>query len=203
MPVGRGVSVPPHTEVAEAPPWLALICTLVADGTLFTSLLFGTFYLWIAAPNWPAAVAPNPSRLLALAAAFALVVAAVAARRSLRILAGGSQSSGWMTLAILALLTAIVTVVTMINGVTPLPREHALGATAAALLTYIAVHAGIGVLFLVSNLLRLRGGFMSARRLLDLRLTRLWVDYTLATGVIALILVLALPALVSILAMRP
>ena len=54
MPVGRGVSVPPHTEVASAPPWLALICTLVADGTLFTSLLFGTFYLWIAAPNWPA-----------------------------------------------------------------------------------------------------------------------------------------------------
>ena len=54
LPVGRGVSVPPHTEVAGAPAWLALICALVADGTLFTSLLFGTFYLWIAAPNWSA-----------------------------------------------------------------------------------------------------------------------------------------------------
>ena len=37
---------------ADAPAWLALICALIADGTLFTSLLFGTFYLWIAAPNW-------------------------------------------------------------------------------------------------------------------------------------------------------
>src|SRR5208282_2685085 len=53
MPIGRGASVPPHTEVPGAPPWLALICTLVADGTLFTSLVFGTLYLWIAAPNWP------------------------------------------------------------------------------------------------------------------------------------------------------
>lgn len=52
LPVGHGVSVPPHTEVMGAPPWWALIFTLVADGTLFTSLLFGTLYLWISAPNW-------------------------------------------------------------------------------------------------------------------------------------------------------
>ena len=66
MPVGRGVSVPPHTEVAGAPPWLALNFTLVADGTLFTSLLFGTLYLWISAPNWPPAAAPEPDLMLVL-----------------------------------------------------------------------------------------------------------------------------------------
>jgi cytochrome c oxidase subunit I+III len=37
MPVGHDVSLPPHTEVASAPPWWALIFTLIADGTLFTS----------------------------------------------------------------------------------------------------------------------------------------------------------------------
>src|SRR5260370_4181675 len=66
MPVGHGVSVPPHTEMAGAPPWLALICTLFADGTLFTSLVFGTLYLWISAPNWPPPAAPEPDRMLAL-----------------------------------------------------------------------------------------------------------------------------------------
>ena len=203
LPVGRGVSVPPHTEVASAPPWLALICTLIADGTLFTSLLFGTFYLWIAAPNWPGAVAPDPSRMLALGAAVALALAAVAARGSLRALAGGGKAQGWVGLAMLALLAAIAVVVGMIAGVTPHPREHALGATAAALLGYIAVHAGIGLLFLVSNLLRLRAGFVSPRRLLDLRLTRLWLDYTMVTGIIALALVLALPSLVTLLGARP
>jgi cytochrome c oxidase subunit I+III len=93
--------------------------------------------------------------------------------------------------------------VTMIGNVTPHPGEHALGSTAAALLTFVAIHAGIGIVFLVSNLLRIAGGFVSPRRLLDPRLSRLWLDYTLATGVIALGLVLALPALAGMLGARP
>ncbi|MGF6573058.1 cytochrome c oxidase subunit I+III [Paraburkholderia sp. GAS333] len=203
LPVGRGISVPPHTEVAGSPAWLALICTLVANGTLFTSLVFGVFYLWIAAPNWPAAVTPEPSRLLALATVVALAVAAVAARGSLRSAAAGGKPHGWIGVTVLALVAAIAADVALIGGVTPNPLEHALGATAAALLSYVALHAGIGLLFLISNVLRLGAGFISPRRLTDLRLTRLWIDYTLATGVIALGLVLALPGLVAMLGARP
>ena len=103
----------------------------------------------------------------------------------------------------LALLAAIAAAVGLIVGVVPYPREHALGATAAALLCYVALHAGIGLLFLVSNFLRLGAGFISPRRILDLRLTRLWLDYTLVTGIIAMSLVLALPALVTMLGARP
>lgn len=94
-------------------------------------------------------------------------------------------------------------VVVLIGGVVPHPREHALGATAAALLGYVALHAGIGLLFLLSNLLRLAAGRISPRRTLDLRLTRLWLDYTGATGLVALSLVLALPVLVAMLGARP
>lgn len=65
------------------------------------------------------------------------------------------------------------------------------------------MHVGIGLLFLLSNLLRLAGGFISARRLLDLRLTRLWLDYTAMTATISIGLVLALPALVGLLGARP
>ncbi|WP_426412389.1 cytochrome c oxidase subunit I [Bradyrhizobium ganzhouense] len=203
LPVGRGVSVPPHTEVADAPSWLALICTLVADGTLFTSLLFGTFYLWISAPNWTAAVTPEPSRTLAIGAVAALAVAAAASRGSLRAATSGSRASGWIGLAVLALLAAIAAAVGQIADIVPHPREHALGATAAALIGYVILHAGVGLLFLVSNTLRLGAGFISPRRVLDLRLTRLWLDYTCVTGAIAMGLVLALPALVTILGARP
>jgi len=90
-----------------------------------------------------------------------------------------------------------------IAGVVPNPREHALGATAAALIFYVALHAGIGLLFLISNTLRLNAGFISPRRAVDMRLTRLWLDYTLVTGAIATGLVLALPALVAMLGGRP
>ena len=203
LPVGHGVSLPPHTEAAGAPPWWALIFTLLADGTIFASLVFGTFYLWIAAPNWPAAVAPAPSLALALGTLAALAIAAVAARGSLRALATGASARGWIGFTMLALLAAIAGAVLLIDGVTPSPREHALGATAAALLGYAALHAGIGLLFLVSNLLRLGAGLVSARRSLDLHLTRLWLDYTVVTGAIALGLVLALPALVAMLGARP
>ena len=203
MPIGHGVSVPPHTEAADPPPWLALIWTLVADGTLFTCLVFGTFYLWISAPNWPPATVFEPSRVLALVAVAALGLAAAAARGSLRALAGGSAVRGWIGLAMLALFAAIAAAGTLIGGITPYPRAHALGATAAALLFYVALHAGIGVVFLVSNLLHLGAGFISSRRRTDLRLTRLWLDYTLWTGAAALGLVLALPGLVATLGARP
>ena len=200
LPVGRGVSVPPHTEAADAPAWLALICALVADGTLFTSLLFGTFYLWIAAPNWSAAIKPEPDLMLAVGTCVTLLVAAVAARGSLRAVSAGGRAGGWIGLAGLALLAAIATAVWQIAGIVPHPREHALGATAAALTFYVALHAGIGVLFLISNTLRLGAGLI-APRVLDMRLTRLWLDYTRHRD-IAMGLVLALPALVAMLGAR-
>ncbi len=203
LPVGHGVSVPPHTEATGTPPWWGLVFTLIADGTLFTSLVFGTFYLWIAAPNWPPAAAPEPGFLLALAAVAALVVAAAGARGSLNAFAGGRAPQGWIGLAALALVGAIVATVVLIAGIAPSPREHALGATAAALLGYVAFHAGVGLLFLVSNVLRIAAGRVSPQRLVDLRLTRLWLDYSAATGAIAIGLVLALPSLVTMLGARP
>ena len=203
LPVGRGLSLPPHTEVASTPPWWALIFALVADGTLFTSLVFGVLYLWISAPNWPPAATPVTNIPLALAGGAALFAAAAATRRSLRLQASGRSPQAWIGLAALLLLAAIAGVVVLIGNVIPHPREHALGATAAALFGYVALHAGIGLLFLVSNFMRLAAGFISSRRLIDLRLTRLWLDYTAITGAIAIGLVLALPTLVGILEMRP
>jgi cytochrome c oxidase subunit I+III len=203
LPVGHGLSLPPHTEVEGAPPSLALIFALVADATLFVSLLFGTLFLWISAPNWPPSATPEPSLLLSLAALAGLAVAAMAARGSLRAGAGGSAPHGWIALAAIALLAAIAAIVALIAGIIPHPLEHALGATAAALLGYVAFHSGIGLLFLLSNLMRSAAGFLSPRRLTDLRLTRVWLDFTAVTGAIAIGLVLALPALTAMLGARP
>ncbi len=99
-------------------------------------------------------------------------------------------------------MAAIVGVVILIGNVIPRPTEHALGATAAAVLGFVALHAAIGLLFLLSNILRLASGFVSARRHIDFRLTRLWLDYTAITGALAIGLVLTLPALVDLLGMR-
>ena len=203
MPVGRGVSVPPHTEVAEAPAWLALICALVADGTLFTSLLFGTFYLWIAAPNWPAAIRPEPSLMLAVGTlrrscgccCGAWIAAsghrrwqgrrldrsrrAGASRRHRR----GRRANRRVSRRIRASMRS------------ERPRRHC---SSMWLCTPVSAFSSSSAISL-----RLGAGFIATRRVLDLRLTRLWLDYTLVTGVIAMGLVLALPALVTMLGARP
>ncbi len=170
--VGHGVSVPPHTEVASSPPWWALIFALVADGTLFTCLMFGTLYLWISAPNWPPAETFAPDLRLAVVTVAALAAVAMTARLSLRALATGGMTRAWIGLAMLGLLIAIAADVGLIAGVVPRPTEHALGATAAMLLGYVTLHAGIGLLFLLSNFLRLRAGLISPQRSMDLRATR-------------------------------
>jgi cytochrome c oxidase subunit I+III len=203
LPVGLGVSVPPHTEAASSPSWLALICSLVANGTLFTSLVFGTFYLWLSGGDWQKMPPPEPSRLLAFGVIACLAVAAVAARGSLRVVVASGKTSGWMAITALALMAAAGMIVELIMGVTPHPRAHALGATASVLLGYVGFHAAAGLLFLISNFQRVRSGYISRLRCTDLRLTRLWIDYTLVTGVIALGLVLALPSLVTVLGARP
>jgi cytochrome c oxidase subunit I+III len=202
LDIGRGVSVPPHTEVAGSPSWWSLVFALVADGTLFTSLLFGTLYLWIAAPGWPPSATLQTSWLLALGTVAALGAAALTARASLRALLGNGSPQRWMLLTALLLAAVIAMVVVLIGDVTPDPRSHALGASAAALLTYVAVHAGIGLLFLASNLMRNGAGYLSAQRSGDLRLTRLWLDYSAISAAIAIGLVLALPSLVDMLGAR-
>ena len=82
-------------------------------------------------------------------------------------------------------------------------RRGVTGFTALVAEIEFQIFAGIGLLFLVSNFLRLGAGFIAPRRILDLRLTRLWLDYTLVTGVIAMGLVLALPELVTVMGVRP
>jgi len=130
------------------------------------------------------------------------VVAAALARGSLRTLGAGGAPQGLIGLTALALVASVAAIAVVIGGVSPHPREHAIGATAAALLGYVGFHAAIGLLFLLSNVLRIGAGRVSPKRLVDLRLTRLWLDYTAVTGAIAVGLVLSLPALVAMLGAR-
>ncbi|MBU8975869.1 MULTISPECIES: cytochrome c oxidase subunit I [unclassified Lysobacter] len=202
LPIGKGLSVPPHTEVEGSPPWIALVCTLVIDGTLFTSLLFGTLYVWTGLRGTPPAM-PAPDMVRVAILAIALIVAAAIARRSLRALVGGAMPMGSVAMTILALLVAIFAGMGLIARIVPAPTEHALGATASALVGFVIFHAIAGLVFLISNLLRMRGGYVSQRRTLDLRLTRGWLDYTAVTGLIALGLFIALPGLVGVLELHP
>ena len=125
-----------------------MIFALVADGALLTSLAFGVLYLWISAPNWPPAVRPETNLSLALATVAGLFIAAAGRTVHYALVAGNREPRIWIGVAAVALFASIAALVVLIANVIPHPREHALGPTTAALLAYVALHAGIGLLFL-------------------------------------------------------
>jgi cytochrome c oxidase subunit I+III len=75
LDIGRGLAVPPHTEVHGPPPWYALIFAIVADAAIFTSLLYAAFYNWLVADGWPPPALADLGFALPLATAAALVAA--------------------------------------------------------------------------------------------------------------------------------
>ncbi|HEV7456824.1 MAG TPA: cytochrome c oxidase subunit I [Roseococcus sp.] len=195
LPAGHGLDLPPHTEAADPPPLLALAFALLATGTILASLLFGVVYLWLNAPNWPPPEVMAPGLVLPALIALGLVAGPVGAR-----LTRGSVARGgtpWLGLAVQALggVTAMVLLVLLIQDALPDPRAHAYAATSFALLGYAWLHVGIALLFVISNAQRWAGGYISPRRLLDLRLTRLWQDYVAGAGLVALAVAMGLPAL--------
>jgi cytochrome c oxidase subunit I+III len=51
LEAGQGVTLPSAWEVPDPPGWWGSLFLLLADATLFGSLLFGYAFLWTVAPN--------------------------------------------------------------------------------------------------------------------------------------------------------
>mgnify|MGYP003136678959 CR=1 FL=1 len=149
---------------------------MVGDGvgTLFASLVFGALYLWLVAPAWPPTEIVTPN-LWVIAAAGLLAAAAL----MMRITCGLNRADNAFIpmLAITLILDmAVLGVLSMAVFLLPDPTSHAHAATVAALIGYSWLHA-FG----------------------DLRLARLWHDYTAVTGVLGMALVLLMPSLIGML----
>jgi cytochrome c oxidase subunit I+III len=196
LPIGGGLSVPPHPEAADPPPVLAMAFTLLANGTIFACLIFGALYLWLVAANWPPAELVTPGWIMPGVALVGLLAGPLAARAAVGANRRGRVAWPWVAAQGLAGCVALAALVLLILLALPDPRAHAYSAVNFALLGYGCLHVGIALLFLISNAQRLASGYISARRSMDLRLTRMWQDYTATTGVLAVLLVLALPLLV-------
>ncbi|APT59591.1 cytochrome c oxidase subunit I [Roseomonas gilardii] len=198
IPAGRGLMLPPHAESGSAPSLWAMRFTLVADATLFASLLFGAAFLYVVAPNWP------PPAMLSVGRAtggwlpgglvlLALALAAVGGRWAVAANARGRTAgrAAGLLLALLGHGMALAALLRLLRLV-PDPTAHAVGALGAALLAYAALHAALGLLFAGFGLYRGYAGYLSPRRGLDLRIGRLWHDYTAMTGAMALLAAMAL-----------
>jgi cytochrome c oxidase subunit I+III len=190
LPVGRGESAVTHLEAREAPGWLGSTFTLVANGTLFASLLFGTVFLWTVAPGarpaaMPAGLAWEPLAGLAgaLLGAFATRGVSAACRGSGKLGIGPALGLAFAGLALLAAALAGSLVLRAPAAAT----AHAVGAAHALLGAYALLQVAIAALMLAFVGARHGAGFVSAARSLEPRVARQWGDYASATGVVSLL----------------
>ena len=186
--IGRGGAARHHRESEEAPGWWGSVFTLVADATMFTSLLFGYAYLWTIAPNWPPPAFID-SRLVELGVGvFAFAFAAWAAWRC-RVATAGGRADRAARLVVGAAAGIVIGAAMLLSAVLlrlPPPTLHAYAAAGAVLAWYAIVHSAIALLMLAFGRARLAAGYVSAARSLDLRIAEQWTAYACAVGIIAL-----------------
>ena len=185
LEIGKAETAPPHWETERPPSWWALAFALAANSTLFASLLFGAVFLWVVAPGWPAPQVDAPSIVTVVAGAAALLATALLARRAANAVHAGLSPMAWLAGAGLAAAIGIVLLGMLAASVFE-PTGHAQRAAALVLLFYVILHAFVALVFAGYGLWRCQAGYVSPRRSLDIRLGRMWSDYTAASGLVAL-----------------
>jgi cytochrome c oxidase subunit I+III len=183
-PVGHGLTLPLASEAKRPPGWWGSLFLLLANGVFFGSLLFGYAFLWTVAPNWPPPAWLQPDLagpLLALGGTALTLGGIRLADRALR-----RDAGPWLGLLLgLAGLVAIgAAAVTVLIRTTP--DVHAYDATLWMIAGYIIFHVAVAGLMTVFLTLRAAGGYLSARRIGEARVVRLWTDYTAGVALLGL-----------------
>ncbi|WP_196258495.1 cytochrome c oxidase subunit I [Pelagibacterium limicola] len=197
LDVGRGEKAPPHSEVDRPASWWAMVFALLANGTLFASLLFGTLYNWLVAANWP----PPDVAETGLAMLVALIGYPIAGAVGWWI-ERTNRGSGRIAPLLAGLTGAYILTIAAgsiaIAGM-PDPTAHAHAATAFALLGYGVLHCAIGLLFVLNAAIKMWRGLIVPGAQLELRIGSLWHGYTALTGIAGILMVMAMPFLIGML----
>ncbi len=178
--IGMGENAVLDVESPHNVTVLANRAALVMNATLFSSLLFGGLFLLVVAPGWENIV---PLDWPLWSAGLALLAAALAAGTSWmarRINQGGGAAG--LLLLITALLQALATATLVAMALNlPEPTAHARQAVILALLSFSAIHCGLGALMAGHGFWRLTQGYVSPRRQTEMALAWLWNGYAAAT----------------------
>ena len=181
MDAGRGLRLPLHYQVPHTPGWWGTLIALLADGTLFISLLFSYYFLWTVSQQWPPPGFRDISLVLPIAAFTSLLIAGGAATwaasRMRRGQSGGAQLAylaaavfgiAFIALQVAALLTADVSA-----------KEHAYGALLYTISGFQVVHVGAAVLMAGFGLMRVRRGYLHPERPGEGKVIALFWQYTM------------------------
>jgi len=171
-------TLPLNFESRDAPSILAMRLTLVANSTLFSSLLFGGLFLWVSAAPATSAITSDNNIIWITATAMAAGLCGI--------LAGYRKTWNYAFLAV-AFVGYLISSALTLNELLQqtLATSHALEAVKFAVFTYLTIHLMLGAVFSAFCGFRLYRGYISSVRQNDLLIARLWHGYCLVVTVVA------------------
>jgi cytochrome c oxidase subunit I+III len=181
MEAGPGLRLPLHYSLSLTPGWWGTLIALLADGTLFVSLLFAYYFLWTVSPQWPPPGFDEISLALPAAAFGALIIAGFAtvwAGSRIRTGKPGGSQAAYVVAALLGIAFIALQVTALYSSEVP-AKEHAYGALLYTISGFQIVHVAVAVLMAGFALLRVRRGYLRADRPGEGKVVALFWQYTM------------------------
>ena len=185
MEVAPGMRLPVHFKIPLTTGWWGTLIALLADGTLFISLLFAYYFLWTVSAEWPPPGYREISLALPLLAFAALLIAGFAASwaDACNSRADGKKHAGAIPIAYGATmffgLAFIVLQIAALHTSEVPAREHAYGALIYTVSGVQIVHVGIGMLMAGFVLMRVRFGYLRPDQPGEGKIVTLFWQYTM------------------------
>lgn len=187
---------PLHSRTHDGPGLWGLQVTLLANGSLYLSLLFGWLYLWTVAPNWQVPEQQPLPLLALLASGLVLSGALIRFRAVIKRLRHndivGLESRLW-SISALGLLHLLV-LIGCWQLATLEPRVTAHDAVLTVLLLYQILHSGLAVIMTLLQAWRARRGYVGHSAPYEPVVVERWWMYTTGVFWLTLAAVLLLPA---------
>jgi cytochrome c oxidase subunit I+III len=187
--------LPTQSASADAPGWWGTVIFLLVDASLYASLVFAYFYLWLSAPAWPPAGHALPG-LGWPALGLGLLLAgsaAVAAARRFNARDHGTTARACLLGAFVLMMGFLGTQALSLLEYGQTPQSHAYASLLWVLVGYQALHALVALLMAAFVWLRSRRGMTSAQRPLDFRVLTLFWHYTSGLWLLGVLLVHGFP----------
>ena len=199
--IGGGIRLPTYAAGPLSHSWWATVVVLLVAGSLFLAYVFSYLYLWTVSPQ----VWPEPTSLVSgvrpAASAVLLLLSGAAAVLSARLLPAQSASrlpfTATVTLGIIALVSALGLEAWTHRsaGLNPAADAHAaLVAMSLFLQVQLAAPVVIWGFFVMA---RLFAGHLDTRRRATVENLKLFWLYTIAQGLVGLLLVHGFPRVLA------
>ena len=186
-------SPPLHSRTCDGPGRWGMVVTMMANGTLYASLLFGWFYLWSASPQWYAPPEAPIAFIPLIASGVLLTLSTVLYRQVVGRMGQGESIGleGRLWLISLVGLVHVGLLLWIYLKAPLLPQRSAHDSVLSVMLLYLLLHGGLAVVLTALQALRVRLAYISPRVPYELFVLRPFWGYTLGvfwTSIAAFIL---------------